>query len=98
MEYDKFISYLDEQGCFEDPTGIFQDGSFFNNCVSGDICYVSKCAVLTEPTCCHIFIELGIPAPFDLESAFEVYKLFRTEHDGEKGVKELRIDDKERPH
>ena len=84
MVYSNLLKYLDDQACYEDEDGKFPEGSFYHNCINGYICWIQKTPkdeIIPMPALCHIIYELKISPPFDLESDFEVYKLFRANYD-----------------
>lgn len=54
-----------------------EEGEWWINCITGDICFIPYVDVLNLTSYCHIFYELKVDAPFQYESDYEVYKLWR---------------------
>lgn len=80
MQYQDLIDHLQDEGCYPDEAGAFEHGTFYHNCINGFLCYVHRIESFSSVTACHIFFELKINPHPDLEDYYEVFKLFRDEH------------------
>jgi hypothetical protein len=75
--WDDIIAHVEGNACVVMEGGDFPEGTFYQNLVNFEICYIPKESELDEITCCDIFYELGIPAMDGLEHPLEVFEKFR---------------------
>lgn len=68
------LEHLEDNGCFVEMEDDY--GQWFRNCVNSHSCVVPHEEAFSCTSCCHIFHELRIPATDDLDSDYEIYKLF----------------------
>lgn len=76
MQRELLLAYLEGEACEIDDDGCFDSGCICRNCINGLVCVIPNGDEIYTVTCFAIFFSLRVPAPYEMEDDYEIYKLF----------------------
>lgn len=94
MEREYLTTYLKNEGCYPDTDGEKNDVSeLWTNCINSETCFIPFDKRMNLTTYCQVFYELKVAPPFEYESDYAVYLVWR-EHDLIHSLKDIDKDTK----
>jgi len=75
MNFQNLKNHIEEYGCTVDH--LIEESYVAMNCINSESCIIEDLSFYSEPTLCHYFHELAVPAPPYLVLAMDKYRSLR---------------------